>query len=213
MVSAKDRNRRAHLTSRSTWESPTPRRRRQRTFLSNPSASHGLRLLRSANRHVSLPVRVGSVPTNSDASFLSRSSDHPTAAWTAQQLRNAFPYQDSPSYLLHDRDGAFAGIANTLAAMQIHDVATAPRSPWQNAYVERFIGSIRRECLDHVIVFSAAGLERIVHAYVAYYMRSRTHLSLEKDSPTSRPVRPPTIGRIVAQPEVNGLHHRYDRAA
>ena len=97
--------------------------------------------------------------------------------------------------------------------MQIQELVTAPRSPWQNAYVERFIGSIRRECLDHVIVFSAAGLERMVHAYVAYYMRSRTHLSLDKDSPASRPVRPPTIGRVVAHPEVNGLHHRYDRAA
>ena len=140
-------------------------------------------------------------------------TDHPTSAWTAQQLRNAFPYDDGPSYLLHDRDSAFAGIASTLAAMQTQELVTAPRSPWQNAYVERFIGSIRRECLDHVIVFRAAGLERIVHAYVAYYMRSRTHLSLDKDSPTSRPVTPTTIGRIVARPEVNGLHHRYDRAA
>jgi transposase InsO family protein len=122
-------------------------------------------------------------------------TDHPTAAWTAQQLRNAFPNEDGPSYLLHDRDGAFANIAGTLAAMQIQDVVTAPRSPWQNAYVERFIGSIRRECLDHVIVLSAAGLQRIANAYVAYYMRSRTHLSLEKDSPTSRPVMPPTAGR------------------
>ena len=140
-------------------------------------------------------------------------TDHPTAAWTAQQLRNAFPNEDGPSYLLHDRDGAFAGIAGTLAAMQIQDVVTAPRSPWQNAYVERFIGSIRRECLDHVIVLSAAGLQRIANAYVAYYMRSRTHLSLEKDSPTSRPVMPPTAGRVVAIPEVNGLHYRYNRAA
>jgi transposase InsO family protein len=140
-------------------------------------------------------------------------TDYPTAAWTAQQLRNAFPNEDSPSYLLHDRDGAFTGIAGTLAAMQIQDVVTAPRSPWQNAYVERFIGSIRRECLDHVIVLSAAGLQRIANAYVAYYMCSRTHLSLKQDSPTPRPVMPPTAGRVVAIPEVNGLHHRYNRAA
>ena len=140
-------------------------------------------------------------------------TDHPTSAWTAQQLRNAFPNEECPSYLLHDRDGAFAGIAGTIAAMQIQDVVTAPRSPWQNAYVERFIGSIRRECLDHVIVLSAAGLQRVVKDYVAYYMRSRTHLSLDKDSPTPRPVMPPAAGRIVAVPEVNGLHHRYDRAA
>jgi putative transposase len=97
--------------------------------------------------------------------------------------------------------------------MQIQDVVTAPRSPWQNAYVERFIGSIRRECLDHVIVLSAAGLQRVVKNYVTYYMGSRTHLSLDKDSPIPRPVMPPTSGHIVATPEVNGLHHRYDRAA
>ena len=140
-------------------------------------------------------------------------TDHPTSAWTAQQLRNAFPNEECPAYLLHDRDGAFTGIGGTLAAMQIQDVVIAPRSPWQNAYVERFIGSIRRECLDHVIVVSAAGLQRVVKDYVAYYMRSRTHLSLDKDSPTPRPVMPPAAGRIVAVPEVNGLHHRYDRAA
>ena len=85
-------------------------------------------------------------------------TEHPTSAWTAQQLRNAFPNDECPSYLLHDRDGAFAGIAGTLAAMQIQDVVTAPRSPWQNAYVERFIGSIRRDCLDHVIVLNPSGL-------------------------------------------------------
>jgi putative transposase len=140
-------------------------------------------------------------------------TDHPTSAWTAQQLRNAFPNAECPSYLLHDRDSAFADVAFTIAAMQIQDVVTAPRSPCQNAYVERFIGSIRRECLDHVIVLSAAGLQRVVAAYVASYMRSRTHLGLENDSPTPRPVMPPTAGRVVTVPEVNGLHHRYDRAA
>ena len=140
-------------------------------------------------------------------------TDHPISAWTAQQLRNAFPNEVCPSYLLHDRDGAFAGIAGTLEAMQIQDVVTAPRSPWQYAYVERVIGSIRRECLDHVIVLSAAGLQRVLKDYVAYYMRSRTHLSLDKESPAPRPIMPPTVGRIVVLPEVNGLHHRYDRAA
>ncbi len=140
-------------------------------------------------------------------------TDHPTSAWTAQQLRNAFPNQECPAYLLHGRDGAFAGTSGTLAAMQIQEAVTAPRSPWQNAYVERFIGSVRRECLDHVIVVSAAGLQRALNDCVAYYMRSRTHLSLGKDSPTSRPVMPPSAGQIVAIAEVNGLHHRYDRAA
>jgi hypothetical protein len=95
----------------------------------------------------------------------------------------------------------------------IQDFATAPRSPWQNAYVERFIGSIRRECLDHVIVLSPAGLQRMLTDYAAYYMCSRTHLGLDKNSPTPRFVIPPAAGRIVAIPEVNGPHHRYDRAA
>ena len=140
-------------------------------------------------------------------------TEHPTAAWTAQQLRTAFPDDECPSYLLHDRDAAFAAVADTIAAMQIRDVVTAPRSPWQNAYVERFIGSIRRECLDHVSVLSAAGLQRVATDYVAYYMRSRTHLGLDKDSPTPRAVMPPSAGRVVAVPVVNGLHHRYDRAA
>ncbi len=103
-------------------------------------------------------------------------TDHPTSAWTAQQLRNAFPDDACPSYLLHDRDAAFADVASTITAMQIQEVVTAPRSPWQNAYVERIIGSIRRECLDHVIVLNAAGLRRVLTGYVAYYMRSRTHL-------------------------------------
>jgi putative transposase len=140
-------------------------------------------------------------------------TEHPTSAWTAQQLRNAFPNDACPSYLLHDRDAVFTGVASTIAAMRIQDVVTAPRSPWQNAYVERFIGSIRRECLDHVVVLNAAGLQRMVTAYVAYYMRSRTHLSLDKDPPIPRTAMPPTAGRIVATPEVHGLHHRDDRTA
>ena len=102
---------------------------------------------------------------------------------------------------------------STIGAMQIHEVVTAPRSPWQNAYVERLIGSIRRECLDHVIVLSVAGLQRVLADYVEYYMNTRTHLSLGKDTPASRPATPLSAGRIVEIPQVNGLHHRYDRAA
>jgi hypothetical protein len=140
-------------------------------------------------------------------------TEHPTAAWTAQQLRNAFPENDAPRYLLHDRDAVFAEVATTIAAMntQAVSVRTAPRSPWQNAYAERVIGSIRRECLDHVIVMNAAGLHRVLAAYVAYYLRSRTHLSLSKDTPIARPISPLSAGRIVATPEVGGLHHRYNR--
>ena len=140
-------------------------------------------------------------------------TEHPTAAWTAQQLRNAFPENESPRYLLHDRDSVFAHVATTLEGMDIQEVRTAPRSPWQNAYVERVIGSIRRECLGHVIAVNVAGLRRVLTAYITYYMRSRTHLGLGKDTPSSRPVTPPSTGRIVAIPEVGGLHHHYDRVA
>ena len=140
-------------------------------------------------------------------------TDHPTAAWTAQQLRNVFPEDRAPRYLLHDRDAVFVGVARTIAAMRIEDVVPAPRSPWQNAYAERLIGSIRRECLDHVIVLSVAGVQRVLADYVAYYMNTRTHLSLGKDAPASRAVTPPSTGRITETPQVNGLHHRYDRLA
>jgi transposase InsO family protein len=142
-------------------------------------------------------------------------TEHPTAAWTAQQLRNAFPDNDAPRYLLHDRDSVFREVATTIAAMNtsVVSVRTGPRSPWQNAYAERVIGSIRRECLNHVIVMNAAGLHQVLTEYVGYYLRSRTHLSLGKDTPITRPVIPPSAGRIVALPEVGGLHHRYDRIA
>ena len=97
--------------------------------------------------------------------------------------------------------------------MQIQQVLSAPRSPWQRAYVERVIGTIRRECLDHVIVFNEASLYRHVKSFVAYYHESRTHLSLAKDAPSPRPVQGPEAGRIIAVPQVGGLHHRYERRA
>jgi putative transposase len=140
-------------------------------------------------------------------------TEHPTAAWTSQQLREAFPWDWAPRYVVRDRDHAFAGWANTARAIGIEEVLTAPRSPWQNAYVERFIGSVRRECLDHVIVLSAAGLQRLMHLYCAYYEQSRTHLSLNKDAPIPRPIAAPGDGRVVAIPQVGGLHHRYERQA
>jgi putative transposase len=138
---------------------------------------------------------------------------HPTAAWTAQQLREAFPWEEAPRYLIHDRDHAFERLETTAKAMGIEEVLTAPRSPWQNAFVDRFIGSARRECLDHVIVFNEAGLRRLMTIYLAYYDRSRTHLSLDKDTPIHRPVTPPSDGAVVSIPEVGGLHHRYERRA
>jgi hypothetical protein len=106
---------------------------------------------------------------------------------------------------LHDRDAAFTDVTPTIAAMQIHEVLTAPRSPWQNAYVERLIGSIRRECLDHVIVLSGVGLQRVLADHIAYYMNTRTHLSLGKDAPAPRPVTKPSIGRIVEIPWSTGF--------
>jgi transposase InsO family protein len=140
-------------------------------------------------------------------------TEHPTAAWTGQQLREAFPWDQAPRYVVRDRDHAFDGWSDTAKAMGIEEVLTAPRSPWQNAYVERFIGSVRRECLDHVIVLSATGLQRLMHQYCAYYERSRTHLSLNKDAPIPRPIAAPGGGRVVAIPQVGGLHHRYERQA
>jgi putative transposase len=138
---------------------------------------------------------------------------HPTAAWTAQQLREAFPWDEAPRYLIHDRDHAFDRLAATAKPMGIDELLTAPHAPWQNAFVERFIGSARRECLDHMIVFNEAGLQRLMKLYCAYYERSRTHLSLDKDAPIPRPVTLPAGGDIVAIPEVGGLHHRYERRA
>ena len=97
--------------------------------------------------------------------------------------------------------------------MNIEEVLTAARSPWQNAYVERLIGSIRRECLDHVMIFSEQGLRRILKSYFAYYEKSRTHLGLAKDAPIHRPIQPPAMAEVIAFPEVGGLHHRYERRA
>jgi transposase InsO family protein len=108
---------------------------------------------------------------------------NPTAEWTARQLLEAFPWDNAPRYLLRDRDAIYGEkFCQTSRWMGIHEVLTAPQSPWQNAYVERFIGSIRRECLDHVMVFHEAGLRRILKGYFEYYERCRTHLSLEKDA-------------------------------
>jgi putative transposase len=117
------------------------------------------------------------------------------------------------THLVRDRDTAFHAWATTAKAMDTHEVVTAARSPWQNAYAERLIGSIRRECLDHIIVWNERGLRRVLHTCVAYYSRSRTHLSLNKDAPISRPVASLADGDIVAIPQVGGLHHRYERRA
>ena len=139
---------------------------------------------------------------------------HPTAEWTGQQLRNAFPFDQLPRYLLRDRDAIFGqDFREQVRDMGIEEVLSAPRSPWQRAYVERVIGSIRRECLDHVIVFDEGGLRRVLASCADYYHRTRTHLSLGKDSPEPRPVHQTDMGPVVSVRQVGGLHHRYERHA
>ena len=141
-------------------------------------------------------------------------SRHPTAEWASQQLRESFSFDQVPRYLLRDRDRIFGqDFREQVRDMDIEEVLSAPRSPWQRAYVERVIGSIRRECLDHLIVFNEAPLRRALCSYFGYYHKSRTHLSLRKDSPEPRPIQPVEMGRVVAVPQVGGLHHRYERRA
>src|SRR5580704_13717903 len=141
-------------------------------------------------------------------------TEHPSQEWTMQQMREAFPWDHGCRYLLRDRDAIYGGdwLAMT-KGMGMEEVLTAPRSPWQNPYVERLIGSIRRECLDHIIVWNERSLRRTLRSYFAYYQRSRTHLALAKDAPESRVVEEPERGRIVVIPQVGGLHHRYQRRA
>jgi putative transposase len=139
---------------------------------------------------------------------------HPTAEWTAQQLRDAFPWDAAPRYLLRDRDRIFGDdFTKQVQDMGIQEVLSTPRAPWQRAYVERVIGTIRRECLDHLIVCNEASLYRHLKSFVTYYHQTRTHLGLDKDTPESRPVQPPDLGPVFAIPQVGGLHHRYERRA
>jgi putative transposase len=139
---------------------------------------------------------------------------HPTAEWTAQQMREAFPWNSAPRYLLRDRDRIFGqDFVKQVKAMGIKQVLSAPRSPWQRTYVERVIGTIRRECLDHLIVFTERSLYRHLRTFVDYYHWTRVHLALQKDTPEPRPIQPPACGRIVSIPVLGGLHHRYERRA
>ena len=141
-------------------------------------------------------------------------TQNPTQVWLARQITEAFPWDTAPRFLLRDRDASYGQtFRDRVQAMGIEEVVTAPRSPWQNAYVERIIGSIRRECLDHVIVFDERHLRRVLSAYFQYHHQSRTHLSLDKDCPEPRPIQPPSAGTVIAFPQVGGLHHRYERRA
>lgn len=139
-------------------------------------------------------------------------TEHPTAEWTAQQIVEAFPYDTAPKYILRDRDSIYGrDFRRRVDRMGIEQICTAPRSPWQNPYVERLIGSVRRECLDHLIILNATHLHRILRSYLVYYHGSRTHLSLNKDAPEKREKETPEMGKINAISMVGGLHHRYTR--
>jgi putative transposase len=141
-------------------------------------------------------------------------TQNPTQVWLAHQMTEAFPWDTAPQYLRRDRDASYGqAFRNRIQAMGIPEVVTAARSPWQNAYVERIIGSVRRECLDHIIIFDERHLRGVLSSYFHYYHKTRTHLSLDKDCPESRPIHPPAAGKIVPFPEVGGLHHRYERLA
>ncbi len=141
-------------------------------------------------------------------------TDSPSAKWTAQQILQAFPWDTAPRYLLRDRDGIYGDeFTSRIGQMGIKEVKTAPRSPWQNPYAERLIGTLRRDCIDHLIVVGENHLRRILRDYLVYYHSCRTHLSLEKDSPEPRKVESPEQGEIVEFPIVGGLHHRYSRHA
>ena len=155
---------------------------------------YGLVILRHARRRL---VRIA-VTTN------------PTAEWIAGQVTEAFPWDEVPRHLLRDRDGAFgSAYTRRIRAMGIRDHPVAACSPWQNGHVERLIGSIRRECVDHVVVSGEAHLRRTLKIYASYYNEVRTHLSLDKDAPNPR--RSQKVGSIVAMPILGGLHHQYVR--
>ena len=137
-------------------------------------------------------------------------TNNPTAEWIAGQVIDAFPWDEAPRHLIRDRDGAFGpAYTRRIRAMGIRDRPTAPRSPWQNGHVERLIGSIRRESLDHLVVFGEAHLRDVLKAYASYYNKVRPHLSLDKDAPDFR--RMQKIGRIAAIPILGGLHQKYVR--
>ncbi len=139
-------------------------------------------------------------------------TEHPTADWTSQQIVEAFADRDAPRYLIRDRDSIYGSeVRLRIASLGIEEVLAAPRSPWQNPYVERLIGSIRRDCLNHFVILNAKHLKRILASYFVYYHGSRTHLGLDKQCPIPRQVS--SIGRIITIPQLGGLHHRYERVA
>jgi putative transposase len=141
-------------------------------------------------------------------------TETPTAAWTAQQVINAFPYDTATQYLLRDRDSIYgSGFVQRLEGMGIRQKLISPQSPWQSPYVGRLVGSIRHECLDRVIVFNERQLRQILKSYFQYYHNVRPHRSLAHDSPVPRPLESPDCGKVIELPLVGGLHHHYLRQA
>ena len=135
---------------------------------------------------------------------------HPTAEWVARQITEAFPWNEAPRYMIRDRDRIYgAVVTRRLRAMGIRDKPTAPASPWQNGFAERLIGSIRRECVDHIIVLGEAHLRQSLKSYARYYNETRTHMALDKDAPVSHPVQRTGVVRSLAI--LGGLHHHYLR--
>ncbi len=168
------------------------------------------RFLCGPHRKIQSAVRFGGPrsPPSQGGALQCHGASHRSVDRTADHRRTA------PEYLLRDRDAVYGSqFQRRVKSLGIEVVLTAPRSPWQNAFVERVIGSIRRDCLDHVIVLNECHLKRILTSYLKYYHRWRTHLSLDMDSPQSRSVQPPALGKVVQFPEVGGLHHHYERLA
>ena len=141
-------------------------------------------------------------------------TEAPSASWAAQQVVNAFPFETPPKYLLRDRDGIYgAEFTKRVAALGLKEKLIAPHAPWQNPHAERLLGTLRRECLDQIVIFGDRQLRAVLKEYFEYYHLARTHRSLAQDSPVPRPVLPPAHGTVVEFPQVGGLHHLYTRRA
>jgi len=141
-------------------------------------------------------------------------TEHPTAEWAAAQLAQAFPWDTAPRYLLRDRDRIYGEeFREQTQTIGIEEIITAPQSPWQNPFCERLIGSIRRDCLNHVVILGESHLRRILACYFDYYHKYRTHLSLEKDAPEPRAIQDANLGEVIEVSEVGGPHHHYERRA
>jgi transposase InsO family protein len=151
--------------------------------------------------------------TTAGASSTSTSTRHPTSAWIVQQLREAFPYQSAAEFLIFDHDAKYGfEVPAAIRSMKIALVRTSFQSPWQNGTAERWVGSCRRDLLDHVIALNERHLRRLLSEYVSYYHEDRTHLGLDKETPGRR-IRSVITGEVISHMRLGGLHHRYDRAA